>query len=122
MMRRLAALVRDDVILTTHIDRELERGGTAAETPAIVAGGGLSALVEHHLAAYFAEFGSALPPDGLHDRVLADVERPLLMTTMAAVRGNQLRAARLLGINRNTLRKRLADLGIDPATGRNASR
>ena len=59
-----------------------------------------------------------MPPDGLYDRILEDVERPLLLATMAAVRGNQLRAAKLLGINRNTLRKKLGDLGIDLNVGR----
>jgi two-component system nitrogen regulation response regulator GlnG len=78
----------------------------------------LAQAVEAHLAGYFYEFGTNLPPDGLYDRILEDVERPLLMATMAAVRGNQLRAARLLGINRNTLRKKLNDLAIDPAIGR----
>jgi two-component system nitrogen regulation response regulator GlnG len=78
----------------------------------------LAQAVEAHLAGYFSEFGTNLPPDGLYDRILEDVERPLLVETMAAVRGNQLRAARLLGINRNTLRKKLNDLAIDPAVGR----
>jgi two-component system nitrogen regulation response regulator GlnG len=54
----------------------------------------------------------------LYNRLLEDVERPLLVATMSAVRGNQLRAAKLLGINRNTLRKKLTDLGIDLAVGR----
>ena len=54
-----------------------------------------------------------LPPDGLFDRILAEVERPLLRLTLAAVRGNQLKAAKLLGINRNTLRKKLTERGID---------
>jgi two-component system nitrogen regulation response regulator GlnG len=45
---------------------------------------------------------------------LEEVEHALITATMAAVAGNQLRAAKLLGINRNTLRKKLTDLGIDP--------
>ena len=59
-----------------------------------------------------------LPPDGLYDRVLAEMERPLLELSMAASKGNQLRAARLLGINRNTLRKKLTDLSIDAGAAR----
>ena len=76
--------------------------------------GGLADAVELHLARYFAAFGRDLPPDGLYDRVLAEVERPLLQLTLAAARGNQLKAAKLLGINRNTLRKKLTERGIDP--------
>jgi two-component system nitrogen regulation response regulator GlnG len=67
-----------------------------------------------HLARYFATFGRDLPPDGLFDRILAEVERPLLRLTLAAAKGNQLKAARLLGINRNPLRKKLVERGIDP--------
>ncbi len=70
--------------------------------------------MEQHLARYFAIFGRDLPPDGLFERVLAEVERPLLRLTLAAVKGNQLKAAKLLGINRNTLRKKLTERGIDP--------
>ena len=60
-------------------------------------------------------FGDELPPDGLYDRVLAEIERPLLMLSLAATGGNQIQAARLLGINRNTLRKKLNERRIDPA-------
>jgi two-component system nitrogen regulation response regulator GlnG len=81
-------------------------------------GGGLADAVETHLTRYLAAFGRDLPPDGLYDRVLAEVERPLLQLSLAAVRGNQLKAAKMLGINRNTLRKKLTTLGIDPGTGR----
>ena len=82
--------------------------------------GGLADAVQRHLAPYFATFGRDLPPDGLYDRVLAEVERPLLELSMAASKGNQLRAARLLGINRNTLRKKLTDLSIDAGAARRA--
>ena len=49
---------------------------------------------------------------GIYDRVLEQVEYPLLLLTLKATRGNQLKAAKLLGINRNTLRKKISDLGI----------
>ena len=72
----------------------------------------LSASVERHLAAYFAGFGDGLPPPGLYHRVLREIEHPLLSVTLAATRGNQIRAADLLGVNRNTLRKKIRDLDI----------
>ena len=118
LMRRLAVLVRDDVIGADMVEQQLAGRPAKSDGPVIMARSGLASAVEHHLAAYFAEFGASLPPDGLYDRILEDVERPLLIATMAAVRGNQLRAAKLLGINRNTLRKKLTDLGIDLAIGK----
>lgn len=118
LMRRMAVLARDDLIGRDMIEQQLVGRAAKAEAPVIVARSGLANAVEHHLMAYFAEFGSSLPPDGLYDRILEDVERPLLVATMSAVRGNQLRAAKLLGINRNTLRKKLTDLGVDPSIGR----
>lgn len=118
LMRRLAVLARDDLIGAEMIEQQLVGRAARTDSPVIVARSGLANAVEHHLAAYFSEFGASLPPDGLYDRILEDVERPLLVATMSAVRGNQLRAAKLLGINRNTLRKKLVDLGIDLAVGR----
>ena len=114
MMRRLAALSREDVITAYLVEQQLGSGRTAEPAPAIAPSGGLCDAVENHLARYFATFGRDLPPDGLYDRVLAEVERPLLRLTLASVKGNQLKAAKLLGINRNTLRKKLVDCGIDP--------
>jgi two-component system nitrogen regulation response regulator GlnG len=67
-----------------------------------------------HIARYFAVFGDDLPPDGLYERILAEVERPLLLLSLAATRGNQIQAAKLLGINRNTLRKKLTERRVDP--------
>ena len=113
LMRRLAAISRDPVIPASAISAQLAGdaapGGAPSET--------LAQAIETHLARYFVQHGSALPPPGLYDRVIAEVERPLLVATLAAVRGNQLRAADLLGINRNTLRKKLTDLGIEAKRG-----
>ena len=116
LMRRLAVLSREDVITASLVEQQLQQQAPTdfAAAPAPVASAaGLADAVEQHLANYFSRFGRDLPPDGLYDRVLAEMERPLLRLTLAAVKGNQLRAARLLGINRNTLRKKLTDLGID---------
>ena len=117
LMRRLAALSREEWITVSIVDQQLSGDMVASEggAPAIASGGGLADAVEHHVARYFATFGRDLPPDGLFERILAEVERPLLKLTLAAVKGNQLKAAKLLGINRNTLRKKLTERGIDPS-------
>ena len=51
----------------------------------------------------------------VYREVMAIMERPLLQHALSLTGGNQLRAARLLGVNRNTLRKRCRDLGLEPA-------
>jgi len=117
LMRRLAALTRDVLITPALIEQQLGVGGQQA-IAAVPEGADLGEAIEQHLARHFASYGHALPPDGLYDRVLAEFEKPLLRLTLAAVRGNQLKAARLLGINRNTLRKKLTDLGVGPAVRR----
>jgi two-component system nitrogen regulation response regulator GlnG len=123
LMRRLAALSREDVITAAVIGQQL--GGDRRPSSAVAISepgeGGLAQSVEHQIARYVAAFDGELPPDGLHDRVLAEVERPLLTLTLAACRGNQIRAARLLGINRNTLRKKLLEYGIDASTVRRSA-
>jgi len=118
LMRRLAALVREERIGAAAIEVQLGGPGPGEPAPAIETDGGLAGSIELHLARYFASFGRDLPPDGLYDRMLAEIEAPLLRIALAAAKGNQIRAARLLGINRNTLRKKLTDRGIDPATTR----
>lgn len=78
--------------------------------------GGLSSTVERHLRAYFEAHEHDLPASGLYDRVLQEIERPLLAIVLDECKGNQLRAAELLGLNRNTLRKKIKALGL--AAGR----
>lgn len=72
----------------------------------------LSDIIAQHLSAYFAAHSGDLPPAGLYDRLLPLMEKPLIEQSLAACKGNQIKAAELLGINRNTLRKKIKDLGI----------
>jgi DNA-binding protein Fis len=81
---------------------------------------GLSATVERHLRAYFSAHERGLPASGLYDRVLQEIERPLLAIVLDECCGNQLRAAELLGLNRNTLRKKLRALGLLAGRGKTA--
>jgi two-component system nitrogen regulation response regulator GlnG len=112
LIRRICALYGEETIGARIIQRELANHAPARASDEPVT---LSSLVESNLASYFAGQPGGIPPVGLYDRVLADVERPLFQLTLAATRGNQMRAAEVLGLNRNTLRKRLSDLGIDRA-------
>ncbi len=110
LVRRLAALYSEETIGIQAIEAEL------AESPppetANRAGNGIGDAVEIHLRDYFAAHGNVMPPAGLYDRVLKEVERPLISLSLEATRGNQLRAAKLLGLNRNTLRKKIRELNI----------
>ena len=56
--------------------------------------------------------GDSLPPPGLYHRILREVELPLIALSLSATRGNQIKTAELLGINRNTLRKKIKELDI----------
>ncbi|MBV9967374.1 MAG: sigma 54-interacting transcriptional regulator, partial [Alphaproteobacteria bacterium] len=117
LMRRLAALYPQEVIGVEVIEAELADGTsaeTAAEPPT---GEGLSAVVERHINDYFAAHKGELPAAGLYDRVLREIERPLIIATLGVTRGNQIKAAHLLGLNRNTLRKKIRELDIPVVRG-----
>ena len=72
----------------------------------------LSASVARHLKRYFDLHGGQLPPAGVYQRILKEVELPLIEIALDATAGNQAKCADLLGINRNTLRKKITDLDI----------
>jgi two-component system nitrogen regulation response regulator GlnG len=115
LVRRLAALYPQETITGPIMEAELDSGPgpLAPAAPAVaVEGDGLSAAVERHLSDYFGTFKGALPPPGLYHRVLREIEAPLIGAALAATRGNQIRAAELLGVNRNTLRKKVRDLEL----------
>ncbi|MFZ4689582.1 MAG: nitrogen regulation protein NR(I) [Polymorphobacter sp.] len=118
MMRRLAVLERGDVIGAAAVIAGLGQGARPAAPLPIGETLGLAEAAAAHISRYFAEYAGGLPPDGVYDRLLAEVERPLVTACLDATGGNQLKAAKLLGINRNTLRKKLTDLGLDPVAVR----
>lgn len=125
MVRRLAALYPQDMISASNIEAELgahlhilppayqrshEKPGENSRVD--FSGESLSESVERYLAGYFASFSDSIPPVGLYHRILRDVEAPLLAAALAATNGNQIKAAELLGVNRNTLRKKLRELNL----------
>ena len=115
LVRRLAALYAQDEISAEIIESELKTG----DQPSMPGGRllpddlSIGQAVEHYLQRYFAAFGGDLPPSGLYQRILAEVEFPLVLASMTATRGNQIKAADLLGLNRNTLRKKIRELGVN---------
>jgi two-component system nitrogen regulation response regulator GlnG len=113
LIRRLAALYSQEVIGVEVIEAELAEASAVVEPE----GNGLSQSIEGHLKTYFAALGNALPTPGLYDRVLREMERPLIALTLEATRGNQIKAAQVLGLNRNTLRKKIRELNIAVVRG-----
>ena len=119
LIRRLSALYSQEVIGADIVQKELtvaaaESGEGAGAVPDDES---LGAAVERHLRTYFAAHQDSLPSSGLYNRVLREIERPLIELSLAATRGNQIRAAKLLGLNRNTLRKKIRELDIQVVRG-----
>ena len=117
LVRRLAALYAEDTISASVIHAELADPSVATGTDETAGDESLSAAVERQLQRYFAEHADALPPPGLYERILKQVEKPLISMSLGATRGNQIKAASLLGLNRNTLRKKIRDLDIQVIRG-----
>jgi two-component system nitrogen regulation response regulator GlnG len=118
-VRQLENTIRRLVV--THSEEEIGRaeveqvlGNQPAIEPVTGRGDGekLSAAVGKHLRRYFDLHGGVLPPPGLYQRVLREIECPLIEIALDATGGNQAKCADLLGINRNTLRKKITDLDI----------
>ncbi|MCF8469021.1 MAG: nitrogen regulation protein NR(I) [Sneathiella sp.] len=117
LVRRLAALYSDDVINITVIEQELQPQEIGNGEESIHADESLGMAVERHVSKYFAAHAGGLPPSGLYERVLREIERPLISLSLDATNGNQIKAADLLGVNRNTLRKKIRELDIQVVRG-----
>jgi two-component system nitrogen regulation response regulator GlnG len=123
LIRRLTALHPQEVVSEQLIEVELNHdnprapeklamGSRPAPDTELESGMTLSASVEQHLAKLFRDCGDSLPPPGLYHRIIREIEIPLISAALSATRGNQIKAAELLGLNRNTLRKKVNDLEI----------
>ncbi|MDE8345937.1 MAG: nitrogen regulation protein NR(I) [Acidocella sp.] len=114
LIRRLAALVPQPVITEAILTQELS-DYAAVEEPATSTGDEpdtMAAVVERHVNRLLAAIRESGEEGVLYERALAELERPLIRMTLAETRGNQIRAAALLGLNRNTLRKKIREHGI----------
>jgi len=119
LMRRIAALYPQEVITGELVETELAESmaGVVADAEPPAGGEPLADAVSRHIRHYFAAGADGMELNDIYDRVIAEVERPLIQMTLAATRGNQIKAASILGLNRNTLRKKIRDLEIPVVRG-----
>lgn len=108
-MRRVAALSRDEQVSATEILAMLGTSPARGETPAPA---DFARAVRAQLEMIAQDDPDALDNGTLYPRMIAMVERPLIEAMLARHGGNQVKAARALGINRNTLRQRMTQLGL----------
>jgi len=112
LVRRLSALYADESISAEIVQNELN----IAERPSSTGSNGpvdVSVAVETHVGQVLREYEPNLPPAGLYQRVIDRVEAPLIAMALNACGGNQIKAADLLGLNRNTLRKKIRTHSIE---------
>ncbi|HVJ51541.1 MAG TPA: nitrogen regulation protein NR(I) [Aliidongia sp.] len=117
LVRRVTALYSQEIIDIDVVEPELSEAVTTPVVTDAPANEGMGQAVERHLREYFSAHKDGLPAGGLYDRVLREIERPLINLTLAATRGNQIKASQLLGLNRNTLRKKIRELDIEVVRG-----
>ncbi len=118
LVRRMAVLHPQDQIEADQVRVELEaERRIARREDGEDDQEGLSAAIARNLKGYFDHHAGGLPSPGLYNRVLPELERPLIEQTLKATNGNQFKAAEVLGLNRNTLRKKIKDLGIEVNRG-----
>ena len=112
LVRRLGALYADETISREVVQAELN---IADRQSVPVANGPMdvSSAVETHVAQVLQEHEPKLPPAGLYQRVIDKVEAPLIAMVLNACGGNQIKASELLGLNRNTLRKKIRAHSIE---------
>ncbi|MCZ4282073.1 nitrogen regulation protein NR(I) [Kiloniella laminariae] len=118
IVRRLTVLYSQDTITREVVETELNlisktenrEGTTERMAPAF--NESLGEAVERHLSEYFAAHYPDLPSSGLYERILKEIEKPLISLSLSATNSNQIQASKLLGLNRNTLRKKIKELDV----------
>ena len=109
VIRRLVMAGKAPQIEAVEVIAEL---GVESPTTSKQVSSSLAQAADHHIKSYFDALGEGLPHTGLYDRIIEEVERPLIIQTLHLTKGNQIKAAHILGLNRNTLRKKIEMLHI----------
>ena len=120
LIRRLIVMTADENISADSVLEILSEYSQGTEQKDAVdqnISGSLDQLMDRFMERYFQELGQDLPSAGLYTRIIEQIEIPLLTHMLSAVNGNQVKAAEILGINRNTLRKKIKTLGLPVIKG-----
>ena len=112
VVQRLAITARDNEIAASEVQTVLQTQPDGGMLEKQCGDENLVETVIAHLRRYFDLHGNSLPPAGLYRRVVREVEMPLIEMALEATGGNQVKCAKLLGINRNTLRKKIGEQDI----------
>ena len=115
LIRRICILYPQETITAAIISTEIRNSGYFKQGLEAASNTGfqnIRAATEYFINRYFEEYADSLPPEGVYQRFLQEFEYPLISNTLAACNGNQIKAAKLLGLNRNTLRKKIQMYGI----------
>ncbi len=115
LIRRICILYPQETITAGIIKTEISNSGSYKQGMEAASAGGFNNIrsaTEYFIKRYFEEYAQSLPPDGVYQRLLQEFEYPLISNTLAACNGNQIKAAKVLGLNRNTLRKKIQFHGI----------
>ena len=115
---RLSLVSNTEIINEKTTKHELSMIAPEESDVNALEGSKISRSVELHLSHYFQSLGDSLPAPGLYQTVLREVEVPLINMTLSLCNGNQIKAANLLGINRNTLRKKIKDYDLVVTRGK----
>jgi two-component system nitrogen regulation response regulator GlnG len=112
VVRRLVALHSDTTIKAEMVEAEVREQAVLETATGKESDEPLSAIVERYLVAQVQKMSGRLPQPGLYERTLREVERPLISMCLGLTGGNQIKAAEILGVNRNTLRAKIRSLDI----------
>ena len=115
LIRRICILYPQETITAAIIETEIRNGGYFRQSMDNATNSGFNGVrgaTEYFVNRYFEEHEDGMPPDGVYQRFLQEFEYPLISNTLAACNGNQIKAAKVLGLNRNTLRKKIKMHGI----------
>ena len=115
LVRRMCVLYSQETITAGMLQAEMRNSvyfRQGVDQASSTGFSGLQGATKYFVSRYFDEYEGSQPPEGVYQRFLQEFEIPVITTALSATNGNQIQAAKILGLNRNTLRKKIKELGI----------